>query len=132
MSDKFNASEHMEKVEEAKDETLEKIKSAYKKLGLLPSEESSGESKSAETGFDEGASRELIEELKRLEELYRYEKAGKAWGFRKSNTSPRRTKKSPRPREASCAPSTKNSKTPPKKNILKPNPSWKKNSKKTA
>lgn len=76
MSDKFNASEHMEKVEEAKDETLEKIKTAYKKLGLLPSEESSGESKSAETGFDEGASRELIEELKRLEELYRYEKAG--------------------------------------------------------
>lgn len=76
MSDEFNASEHMQKVEEAKDETLEKIKNAYKKLGLLPSDEQSAEAKSFETGSDEGASKELIEELKRLEELYRYEKAG--------------------------------------------------------
>ena len=72
MSDKFNASEHMEKVEEAKDETLEKIKSAYKKLGLLPSEESSGESKSAAKIFSAACIKEVkLSKIKATKSFWR-------------------------------------------------------------
>lgn len=75
MADNFNASEHMDEVEKKKDELLEKIKDAYKKLGIYGSESGSAD-ENASDGYEAGASRELIEELKTLEELYRYEQAG--------------------------------------------------------
>lgn len=74
MSD-FSPSEHMAEVERKKDEALEKIKEVYRKLGLYSGDDESEENVE-ETGPVMGASRELIEELKDLEEQYRLASAG--------------------------------------------------------